>query len=143
MDMTPIIDIVFNLLLFFLLSSSYVQHSALDVKLPKAATSEGVEGEVVIVELNRQDQIFLQGKPVEGLEDLEKRLGAIYSNAGAEEKKPLLIRADEFVYHGRVVSVLDIARKVGVQSLNVATVPSEEEPSSSDPNAESKKKDAS
>ncbi len=120
-DMTPMIDIVFNLLLFFLLSSSFVQHTSLEVKLPQASTSVSFEGEAVVVELTRDDRIFVQGKEV-SLPDLPGRLKELYPDP--ESGKPLLIRADEHVFHGRVVTLLDIARSVGVSQLNVATIPS-------------------
>lgn len=119
-DMTPMIDIVFNLLLFFLLSSSFVEHTSMEVKLPRASTSQSFEGEAVVVELTRDDQLFLQGKAV-SLDELRNRMKELYANP--EEPRPLLVRADAQALHGRVVAVLDIARTVGVKALNVATLP--------------------
>ena len=118
-DMTPMLDIVFNLLLFFLLSSSFVQHTSIEVKLPKTASSTPVEGEVVVIELTSSERIFLQGKEL-SLQDLPSKLKELYS--GSDLQRPLLIRADEHAYHGGVVALLDIAREVGVTSLNVATM---------------------
>jgi biopolymer transport protein ExbD len=119
-DMTPMIDIVFNLLLFFLLSSSYVQHTALEVRLPEATSAPSIEGEAVVVELTRDDRLFFQSKEVT-LEELRAGMREAYPEKGST--RPLLIRADAQAFHGRVVALLDIARDLGVSSLNVATIP--------------------
>lgn len=121
-DMTPMIDIVFNLLLFFILSSSFVEHTSMEVKLPRASTSQAFEGEAVVVELTRDDHLFLQGKEV-SVDDLRTTMHQLYQDP--ENGKPLLVRADAQALHGRVVAILDIAREVGVKALNVATLPEE------------------
>lgn len=122
-DMTPIIDIVFNLLLFFLLSSSYVQHTAIDVKLPESTTGEKMESEPVIIEITRDERIFIDGEAT-NFEGLRLSLGEKYADA-VEEPRPLLIRADAYAYHGRIVTVLDLARELGITALNIETLPSE------------------
>lgn len=119
-DMTPMIDIVFNLLLFFLLSSSYVQHTTIDVRLPVAKTSKPVESEIVLLELHRDERMMLQGEPIV-FDELAAKLAALYP---AEQlDKPLLVRADAQSYHGHVVAILDAAREIGVKSLNIETLP--------------------
>jgi biopolymer transport protein ExbD len=119
-DMTPMIDIVFNLLLFFLLSSSYVQHSSLEVKLPQSTQSRELEGEAVVVDLTRDDRIFFNGKLVT-LDELRAAMVTAYPEPGSD--KPLLIRADAQAMHGRVIAILDIARAQKVKALNIATMP--------------------
>lgn len=121
-DMTPMIDIVFNLLLFFVLSSSYVQHTSMEVKLPQASTSAAIEGDIVVIELTRDERIFLQGKEV-FLSEIEAKLREYYPEPNLP--KPLLIRADEYARHGSVIALLDISRRVGITSLNVATIQKE------------------
>lgn len=129
--MTPMIDIVFNLLLFFLLSTSYIQHSAMEVQLPKATTATNIENQVVVVELTAKDNIFLDGKEMlpaaageTGLDTLKAELTKIYTSPDVQ--RPLLIRADEDAVHGHVVALMDIARELGVKSLNIATLPQEQ-----------------
>jgi biopolymer transport protein ExbD len=119
-DMTPMIDIVFNLLLFFLLSSSYVQHSSLEVKLPESTTSKELEGEAVVVDVTRDDRIFFNGKALD-FEGLRAAMSTAYPEPGSD--KPLLIRADAQALHGRVIAILDIARERKVKALNIATMP--------------------
>lgn len=119
-NMTAMVDVMFNLLLFTLLSTSYIQHSAMEIQLPKATTGEGLQNQAVVVELTANDKIFLEGKEM-GLEDLRTELGKIY--ASSEAQRPFLIRADEESAHGHVVALMDIARELGIKSLNIATLP--------------------
>lgn len=119
-DMTPMIDIVFNLLLFFILSSSYVQHSSLEVKLPDSTTSAAVQGEAVVVDLTSEDKIFFNRKEVD-LEGLRAAMAEAYADTSTD--RPLLVRADAQAMHGKVVAILDIARQQKVKALNIATIP--------------------
>ncbi|MBL4889544.1 MAG: biopolymer transporter ExbD [Candidatus Lindowbacteria bacterium] len=121
-DMTPIIDIVFNLLLFFLLSSSYVQHEVIDIKLPEATSSKTAEAELNMIEIRKDQTIFIQGDEV-AFEDLRPALARLYPKE--DLAKPLLVRADELAYHGHVVAILDAARDLGVAQLNIETLPPE------------------
>lgn len=119
MDMTPMIDIIFNLLLFFILSTSYIQHSAMEVSLPQATTATVLENQVVVVDLTRDDRIYLQGEEMT-LDHLKTELEKIYS---ADISRPLLVRADQDAIHGHVVAILDLSRKIGIKTLNIATLP--------------------
>lgn len=127
MDMTPMIDIIFNLLLFFILSSSYVQHTAIEIKVPSASSGTSVEGDMVAVELTKDDRLFLGGKEIV-FDELEPKLRELYP-AGSDTTvvKPMLVRADAMAYHSRVVAILDVAKKVGVRALAVETVAEEKE----------------
>ncbi len=119
LDMTPFVDIIFNLLLFFLLSTSYVQHTALDLSLPRAGRSAGVTGQFIQVDLKVDDSLFLNSKPVATLEELA-------AGVAAEKEKGqtiFLLRADEGALHGKVVEILDLAKSQGLDDIRVATRP--------------------
>lgn len=123
-DMTPMIDIVFNLLLFFLLSTSYVQHSAIQIALPIASTAKAMENEVVVLDLTEDQRIYLNEIKIEGMDILRVEMGRIYSDSEALERRPLLVRADAQARHEHVVALLDFVRDIGVKSYFVATLPS-------------------
>lgn len=117
LDMTPFVDIIFNLLLFFLLSTSYVQHTALDLSLPRAGRSAGVTGQFIQVDLKLDDSLFLNSKPVATLDELA-------AGIAAEKEKGqtiFLLRADEGAIHGKVVEILDLAKSQGLEDIRVAT----------------------
>lgn len=119
LDMTAFVDIIFNLLLFFLLSSTYVQHTALEIDLPKARAAGAVEGRPVIVALTADDRIFLDETPVPSLEALSSGL----ASAKAEGREVLMVSADRRAQHGNVVEILDVAKRIGFTDLRVASRP--------------------
>ena len=116
-NLTPLIDIVFNLLLFFILSTNYVQQTSFQLELPTAA-SGGQAGNGIIITLTRDERVFVGSDEVP-LTALEEHLREKVAGGG-DTPPALLIQADELVYHKRVVTLLDVARRVGITDLEVA-----------------------
>jgi len=117
-NITPLVDMVFLLLLFFILTSSFVVMPGIKVNLPKAVTSEVIPDKNIILTVNNEDYIFLDEKPITPSE-----LQSFLSNLVAlKQDKPLLIKADKDARIGAVVRVWDICRKVGITQINIATL---------------------
>ena len=114
-DMTPLIDCVFNLLLFFMLTSSYVVQPGIRINLPKALTSEAIHDTSLIVTITEKNLILLNENAVT-LEDL-----AVQFEQAAKDNVPLLIRADRDASVGKVIEIWDLCRDVGLTRVNVAT----------------------
>ncbi|MFQ5484554.1 MAG: ExbD/TolR family protein [Desulfobacterales bacterium] len=113
-DMIPMIDMVFLLLIFFALTSSFEIQRALELKLPKASSAvETGKTEKIELYINKENDVFLQNEHVK-LGQLQSKLGKVVQD-GAEVT--LVIKADEHVYHGRVVEVMDIASGAGVKKI--------------------------
>ena len=115
-DLTPLIDCVFNLLLFFMLTSSFVIQPGIRINLPKAVTSEIIHEKSLVVTITEEDFIILNDNAVT-MEDL-----AIQLEKGAKENIPLLIRADRKASLGKVVQIWDLCRDVGLTKVNIATL---------------------
>jgi biopolymer transport protein ExbD len=115
LDIAPLIDVVFLLLIFFMLSSSFTFQSGINVKLPKAVTSDVIKEESFVVTITSENVIYLNGK-VTPLKDLEKKLLPIKKN-----NSPLLIKADRRASVGRIVDVWDLCRSLGIEKINIAT----------------------
>src|SRR5438128_4587003 len=64
LDMAPLIDVMFNLLIFFMLTSNFVVQSGIKVHLPKAISSEVIRSENLVVTLTGQDLLFLNDQPI-------------------------------------------------------------------------------
>ncbi|MFH1958673.1 MAG: biopolymer transporter ExbD [bacterium] len=118
-DTTPVADIVFLLLIFFMLSSSFIVQPGIRLRLPKAVSSEIDLGRTVIVEIPAGGSIFVNNVKV-GFEELPQALGIALSNA---EEKMAIIKADSRVPHGVVVKVMDMAKLSGAERLVIATEP--------------------
>jgi biopolymer transport protein ExbD len=115
-EMTPMIDTVFNLLIFFAVSTTILStKGGLRVELPKATTVEP-EAVQVFVSIDRTGNIFLDNHPV-GLPDLKTRI-----QGRTAEGKPVtvLINADRRVVYERVVEVLDTIRQTEVKDIALA-----------------------
>lgn len=115
LDIAPLIDVVFLLLIFFMLTSNFVIQSGINVSLPKAITSEVIASEHVIVSVTAQDLIFLNDKPIT-IEQLTSEL-----RQAAREDKSLLLKADTGASLGRVVEIWDLCRELGIPQINIAT----------------------
>lgn len=113
--MTPLIDCVFNLLLFFMLTSSYIIQPGIRINLPKALTSETVHEKSLVVTVTEDNVVILNESAVT-LADLAVRL-----EKAAKENAPLLIRADRKSSVGKVVEIWDLCRDVGLTKVNIAT----------------------
>ena len=115
LDMAPLIDVVFQLLIFFMLTSNFVLQPGISVKLPKAITSEVISSENLVITLTGQDLLFLNEAPIT-LAELTTQI-----KQAAEDKKTVLLRADSSASLGRVVEIWDLCRNAGVPQINIAT----------------------
>ena len=114
-DIAPLVDVVFLLLIFFMLSSSFTFQSGINVKLPKAVTSDILREENLIVTITSDNIIYLNNDVIT-LKELENRL----SQSGTKTR-PLLIKADRRASVGRIVDVWDLCRNLGIERINIAT----------------------
>jgi len=115
-------DIVFLLLIFFMLSSTFIIQPGLKIKLPSAVTSEVELTKNIVLNITEEGYIFLDDTPTNILE-LPSSLNAALSK---QEEKVVIIKADESVRHGFIVKVMDVAKLSGAERLVIATEPTTE-----------------
>lgn len=115
-DLTPLIDTVFLLILFFALTFSFSRESALSLELPKARQAVARQSESLEIDVTFQNQILLSGRPV-SREELAGRL------ARERAAKRVTIRADRRALVDTVVGVWDAAREAGFGELEIVTRP--------------------
>ena len=118
-DTTPIADIVFLLLIFFMLSSAFIVQPGIRLRLPKAVSSEIDLGRTVIIEMPYGGGLYVNGKKV-SFRELPQVIGADLTQA---KEKMVIIKADRKVPHGDVVRVMDTAKISGAKRLVIATEP--------------------
>lgn len=118
LDIAPLIDIVFMLLLFFMLTSSFVTDNGIELNLPQAETGKiQEESEPVVIYIDQDQRIFLDKETFE-LEQLEKSLAKKLKNS---QLKKVVLKSDEAVPMGFVVKVMDIARQAKGENLIIST----------------------
>lgn len=115
LDMAPLIDVVFQLLIFFMLTSAFA-HPALRLDLPKAATEDPQETEEIVVSVDRNGMIFLNSLKTT-LEELRPELERRLTRS---PKKSVHLRGDQAMPYGFFVQVMDLARQAGARQIHLA-----------------------
>lgn len=121
MDYTPLVDVIFQLIIFITLSSTFVMQPGIKVNLPQAVTSEAQLEKDIVVSITKEGKIFLMEKRVT-LREFPYQLRKVIENI---KKEVLIIKADKIVPHGLVVEIMDLAKTVGITKLAIATQPKE------------------
>ncbi|WP_127477435.1 ExbD/TolR family protein [Sulfurivermis fontis] len=117
-NLTPLIDIVFLLLVFFMLTSHFVREENIKVDLPVAQSGAPDDSEYVQVVLDAQGRILVRDHFID-ISELESRLSSELQQQG---EKVVRIRGDRAATLGLAVGVLDAARKAGAEGVDIVTV---------------------
>ena len=120
LQLTSLIDVVFLLLIFFMVSTSFVDFTRrLDIELPEAKSSaEVVEKKSFLIEVGVEKRISLNGKPVL-LDDLESKLKAGVKSG--KFKPSLTVKADKRLDYGYVIKVMGLISGAGIRDISLAT----------------------
>ena len=121
LDIAPLIDIVFLLLIFFMLTANFIMQPAIKIKLPAAKTARTCEEGEIIVFITEDNRIFLNKNEL-AVGDLKN---ALKDKMEKMEKREVILKADEKINLGLAVNVMDIARDAGAEALAVSTAISE------------------
>ena len=116
LDIAPLIDVIFLLLIFFMLTSSFILQPGIKVNLPDAITSKAIPKDNLEILITDKNHIYVQDARVT-LDELRSRF-----RIASREKMPVLIKADKSASLGKVVDVWDLCREVGISNVNIATV---------------------
>lgn len=116
LDIAPLIDIIFLLLIFFMLTSSFILQPGIKVNLPGAITAKVIPKENLEILITDKDHIYVSDKRIT-VKELASRL-----RMAGRTRVPVLIKADKSASLGKVVSIWDLCRDVGISNVNIATL---------------------
>jgi biopolymer transport protein ExbD len=125
LQLTPLIDVVFLLLIFFMVSTVFKDFSRqLDIELPEMSAGKSpADIKTVTIEVNGEGSIFLDGEPV-AIENLSGRLSEIIGKrAPREGARSVVIRADKTISYGAAVRIMDICRNAGIEDIGLTVLP--------------------
>lgn len=121
-NLTPLIDVVFLLLIFFMVSTTFKHDAELAVELPKASAEPTTqEPDTLELVIDAQGRYFIGDKELINRK-LETVKQALSDAAGKSRERPLVIRADAKTPHQAVVTAMDAAGQLGFKRLSIATV---------------------
>ncbi len=119
-DLSPMLDVIFQLILFFLVSTTFNLLPAINVNLPKSSTSSGAESSGITISVEENGTLWFNDEKVS-----ERELATLLSKFDTKEIErknfPVLISADENVKNGKIVELFDIIRMSGFASVSLRT----------------------
>lgn len=122
MDLTPMVDVTFLLLIFFMITASFTVQKVIATTTPDP-NEEGASQQIqqkdtekysILVEIDENDQIHVEGDPLSGIGDLH---GALAQHMGAETKNEITIKFHYLASHKIIVEVRDAAREAGITRI--------------------------
>jgi len=126
-NITPLIDVVFLLLIFFMVSTTFERESEIEIMLPQATVDVPATDEFALqVTIDSEGTFYINSKRVINTK-LETLMKAMKEVAGDRTDPPIILSADAQTPHQAVITVMDAARQLGFVHLNFATVRTEEE----------------
>ncbi|MBY6188634.1 biopolymer transporter ExbD [Marinobacter hydrocarbonoclasticus] len=118
-DLTPMLDIVFIMLIFFIVTTSFVRESGIDVNRPEASTAASQAGVGLFVAINNRNEIYIDQRRI----DIERVQANLERLRADQPESPLVIQADERAFNGVVVKVMDAAKAAGITDIALAAEP--------------------
>ncbi len=116
-DISPLVDVVFLLVIFFAVSTTFIDMSGLKLSLPQSSSVAETKSEEITVFLTEEGEI-LYGKTRVNQAELAQKLKVDLEKS---ENKFVIIKADEKAKHGDVVMIMDTAKNAGAEGMTIAT----------------------
>ena len=124
-EIAPLIDVVFLLLLFFMVTTQFISMPGLKISLPSITPGKTITtGAKIELDVDAAGDVFLDGNPV----SLDNLGALIKEEAPAPDSAVIVLMADESVPHGRIVTIMDSIRSVGLTRVVLAARWSENHP---------------
>ena len=115
-NLTPMLDVVFIMLIFFIVTASFVKEAGIDITRPPAATAERKERGNILVAITESNQIWIDRRQVD-----PRSLRANIERMHAENPNgAVVIQADKKSTNGLLVQVMDASRQAGVKNVSIA-----------------------
>jgi biopolymer transport protein ExbD len=123
-NVIPLIDVLLTLLMFFVLTTTFVRHARMQVTLPTAsADAQQAQKDPLVIMVDRDGRYYVGSNQVMGEgEGALKR--AIAAAAGDDRERPVTLRADAKSSHQAVVTAMDALGQLGFSRMSIATTPS-------------------
>lgn len=116
-SIAPLVDCVFLLLIFFLLTSTFHESQSMNIDLPSSATADRPSHEVIEITLTESGDITLAGEPT----TVQELTGMLTLETDRSGKRPVLVVADHLVPLGKITEIIDCVREAKLDTVSIAT----------------------
>ncbi|WP_456375644.1 ExbD/TolR family protein [Thiolapillus sp.] len=117
-DLTPLMDIVFIMLIFFIVTTSFIKESGVDVNRPSANTAERKEHGNILIAITANDEIWMDKRPV----DIRAVRANVERLKAESPEASVVIQADKDSKNGLLVQVMDQVHLAGILNISIAAV---------------------
>jgi biopolymer transport protein ExbD len=118
LNLTSLIDVMFILIIFFTVSSTFMEQPGIELKLPEAQSSEGHTAQRIIIYVDKDKNIFLN----ENIVSTSTLISELKKLSDARVNEGIVLRADTEVSHGLVIEIMDLLRQSGIYKIIVSTI---------------------
>ncbi|BDF96527.1 MULTISPECIES: ExbD/TolR family protein [Pseudoalteromonas] len=115
-DMSPLLDVVFILLIFFIVTTVFVRESGVEVDKPQAVSASRLEQQVIFIAITDSQQVYFDGSQI-GVAGVRSSVEQMLK----QQQRPVVIQADKTVPTELLVKVIDEAKLAGAATVNLAT----------------------
>ena len=116
-DISPLIDVVFLLLIFFIVTTVFVKETGVEISKPRAASSEDLERQSILIAITNEGRVWQGGREI-GQDGVRAVVATLLEET---PETPVIIRADATTPTQATVSVIDSAKLAGATSVSLAT----------------------
>ncbi len=118
LELTPLIDVIFLLLIFFMVSTTFSEaDTSINIKLPKSTLEDVVETKEIIVSITQKKEVYINSRKVSmRIFERELKKSLKYSR-----KENVIIRGDRNIDYGFVVKIMTISKNAGAKVIDIAT----------------------
>lgn len=125
LNMTSLIDVVFLLLIFFMVTTTFEKQAKLKITLPEATQKVNTQTkEQIIISINEKGSIYINNNELLSSK-YDSIAGSLKQILKGDEKPPIVIRADANAAHKYVVTVMDVLADMDFTSVSIATTPAQ------------------
>ena len=119
LDLTPMMDIVFIMLIFFIVTANFIKEPGLEVNRPDSDTSEIQENAAILIAIGGNDEIYMDGRRI----DVRQVKANVLKLLADNPQGTVVIQADETASADAIIQVMDGARDAGVFDISLAAEP--------------------
>lgn len=116
-DVTPMLDVVFIMLIFFIVTTSFVKEAGIEINRPTAATSESKEGASILIAISDHGEVWIDNRRL----DVRSVRANVERLRAESPEGAVVIQADKAAQTGILIEVMDQVRLAGVENISVAS----------------------